>query len=171
MSQFAALTVLATLRLTVLPALVAISQLCLTKPLCKPVCPLVVPIIAPIDRSWLPSITELPSILQPTPKSPDPTGHDRESATSLMEVVPAGAINARLESPKFDVRVTWLVVSVCPLAVLVMYWGILSLQIVRYRDFPPSFVPGRAFRAAVPIAAIAIAWINAVRPAGSLTSR
>jgi len=30
-------------------------------------------------------------------------------------------------------------------------------------------VPGRALRAAVPIAAIAIAWINAVRPVGVLT--
>ena len=106
MSQFAADTVDATLRFTVLPALVEISQLCLTKPLCRPVCPLVVPMIAPIDRSCDPSITEFPSILHPRAKSPDPTGHDSESATSLMELVPAGAISARLLSPKFDVNVT-----------------------------------------------------------------
>ena len=44
----------------------------------------------------------------------------------LIALVPAGAIRLRLLSPKFDVRVVWLVDSVCPLAVLVMYWGIFS---------------------------------------------
>jgi len=157
MSQLAALTVLAIFRFTVLPAFVDTSQDWVTKPSAKPVWPLVVSITAPIEKSWLPSITALPSRRHPTAKSPVPTGAEMESAISRIEVVPAGAIRLRFESPKFDVRVTWLVVSVCPLAVLVMYWGIISLQIVRYRVLPPSFVPGRALRAAVPIAAIAIA--------------
>jgi hypothetical protein len=123
MSQLAALTVLAIFRFTVLPAFVETSQDWVTKPSEEPVCPLVVPMMAPIAKSWLPSITAFPSKRHPTAKSPDPTGHDIARAISRMEVVPAGAIRLRLESPKFDVRVTWLVVSVCPLAVLVMYWG------------------------------------------------
>jgi len=87
----------------------------------------------------------------------DPAGADIASVTLRIELVPAGASSAKFESEKFDVKETWAVVSVCPLAVLVMYWGMLSLHIVRYRVLPPSFVPGRALRAAVPIAAIAIA--------------
>jgi len=39
---------------------------------------------------------------------------------------------------------------------------------VKYSFFPPSFVPGRAFLAHVPIAAIPIAETNAVRPVGVL---
>jgi len=124
MSQFAALTVDANFKFTVFPDFVATWHSCLTKPSAEPVCPLVVPIMAPIAKSWDPSITALPSKRAPTAKSPVPTGHDIARAISLIALVPAGAIRERFVSPKFDVKVTWLVVSVCPLAVLVMYWGI-----------------------------------------------
>jgi len=106
MSQFAADTVDAIFKFTVLPAFVATSHDCETKPLAKPVWPLVVSIIAPIEKSWLPSITALPSRRHPTAKSPVPTGAETERAISRIEEVPAGAIRLRLESPKFDVKVT-----------------------------------------------------------------
>jgi len=124
MSQFAADTVEAIFIFTVFPAFVLTSQDWVTKPSDKPVAPLVVAVRAPIEKSCEPSITALPSSLHPTAKSPVPTGAEIESAISRMELVPAGAISARLLSPKFDVRVVWLVVSVCPEAVRVMYWGI-----------------------------------------------
>jgi len=43
--------------------------------------------------------------------------------TFRIAEVPAGAIRERLESPKLLVKVTCDVVKVCPLAVLVTYWG------------------------------------------------
>ena len=97
---------LAIFRFTVLPAFVATSQDWVTKPSDRPVAPLVVAVRAPIEKSWLPSMTALPSRRHPTAKSPVPTGAEMESAISRMELVPAGAISARLESPKFDVKVT-----------------------------------------------------------------
>jgi len=62
-------------------------------------------------------------------KSPVPTGHDIDTAISRIELVPAGAIRLRFESPKLLVKVTWLVDKVWPLAVLVIYWGIVSTPI------------------------------------------
>lgn len=91
---------------TVLPAFVLTSHDCVTKPLAAPVCPDVVPIIAPMLKSCEPSITALPSSLAPTAKSPVPTGQDIDNAISRIEVVPAGAIKERFESPKLLVNVT-----------------------------------------------------------------
>jgi len=123
MSQFAADTVEAIFKFTVFPADVATSQDCLTKPLADPVAPLVVALIAPIEKSCDPFITAEPSRRIPKAASPVPTGAVIDKASSRIADVPAGAIKLRFESEKFDVKVTWAVVSVCPLAVLVMYCG------------------------------------------------